>query len=204
MSPPRDRHNIVPVIGIAAMSGTGKTTLLLQVVPLLRDHGLRIGFVKRAHHTFDTDKPGKDSYELRKAGAAQVLVGSSRRWALMVERETPTDPELPELLSKMPSDSLDLIIVEGFKAAPIPKIEVHRPSLGHPLLAMTDPYVIAVATDDRAGLEHVDVPLLDMNQPREVADFMRTRLAIGPCDVPGLRLPATVQARRIVAGAADS
>jgi molybdopterin-guanine dinucleotide biosynthesis protein B len=156
----------IPVIGIAAISGTGKTTLLLRLIPL-----------KRAHHTFDTDKPGKDSYELRKAGAAQVLVGSSQRWALIVENETGIEPEVDEFLRNMRTDLLDLVIVEGFKAAPIPKIELHRPSLGHPLLAANDHYVIAVATDDARAV-NANVPLLDMNRPEDIASFIVERLGI--------------------------
>src|SRR5215831_14090336 len=138
----------VTVIGVAAMSGTGKTTLLLKLIPLLTARGLRVGLIKRAHHTFDTDKPGKDSYELRKAGASQVLIGSDRRWALVVEKEQTIEPDAFDLLGKLYTDTLDLILIEGFKASPLPKIELHRPALGHPLLADTDPYVIAVATDE--------------------------------------------------------
>ena len=95
--------------------------------------------IKRPHHTFDTDKPGKDSYELRKAGASQVLVGSDHRWALVVENDAPKEPTLTDLLDKLYWDALDLVIVEGFKKAPIPKIEIHRPSLGQPLLAIPTP-----------------------------------------------------------------
>jgi molybdopterin-guanine dinucleotide biosynthesis adapter protein len=171
----------VPVIGLAAISGTGKTTLLRQVITLLRARGLSVGLIKRAHHTFDIDKPGKDSYELRKAGASQVLVGSDRRWALMVENDRPAEPELDDLLARLHTATLDLVIVEGFKLAPIPKIEVHRPSMGHPLLAAGDPWIVAVATDEPARVE-AGVPVLDLNRPAAVAQFICDRQWQRPTD----------------------
>jgi molybdopterin-guanine dinucleotide biosynthesis adapter protein len=161
----------VPVLGLAALSGTGKTTLLRQLLPLLRARGLAVGLIKRAHHTFDIDLPGKDSYELRKAGAAQVLVGSDNRWALMVENERPVEPDLDDLVAKLHRATLDLVIVEGFKLAPIPKIEIHRPSLGQPLLAGNDPWIVAVATDEPQRLR-VDIPLFDLERPGEIAQFI--------------------------------
>jgi molybdopterin-guanine dinucleotide biosynthesis protein B len=163
-----------PIVGFAAISGSGKTTLLLKLIPLLRARGLRIGLIKRAHHSFDTDKPGKDSYELRKAGASQVLVGSDHRWALVVENEVPREPTLAALLRNLQADELDLILVEGFKSDPIPKIEVYRPSLGQPLLAADDRHIVAVATDD-PDFVAVDLPLLDLNRPEQVADFIHQR-----------------------------
>jgi len=163
-----------PIVGFAAISGSGKTTLLLKLIPLLRTRGLRIGLIKRAHHTFDTDKPGKDSYELRKAGASQVLVGSDHRWALVVENEAPAEPTLASLLRNLHAEALDLVMVEGFKFDPIPKIEVHRPSLGQPLLAAGDPHIIAVATDD-PDFVAVDLPVLDLNCPEQVAEFIHQR-----------------------------
>jgi molybdopterin-guanine dinucleotide biosynthesis protein MobB len=168
----------VPAIGFAAMSGTGKTTLLLKLIPLLTARGLRVGLIKRAHHTFDTDKPGKDSYELRKAGASQVLIASDRRWALVVEREQTTEPDPFDLLGKLHTDTLDLILIEGFKASPLPKIELHRPILGHPLLADTDPNIIAVATDEPQRLQ-IDLPILDLNDPRDIAGFIVHRSSLG-------------------------
>ena len=160
-----------PVIGIAAVSGSGKTTLLANMVPLLRARGLHIGLIKKAHHSFDIDKPGKDSYELRKAGAVQVLVCSDQRWALVVEQDVPTEPALPEMLRNMQMDSLDLVLVEGFKADPIPKIEVYRPVLGRPLLAAADRYVIAVATDDPNSLS-INLPVFNLDRPDQVAEFV--------------------------------
>ncbi len=161
------------VFGICAFSGTGKTTLLQQVIPLLRNAGLRVGLVKHAHHHFEVDQPGKDSYELRKAGAEAVLVASQQRWALM--RETPElqqAPDLALLLQAFPTDELDLILVEGFKAVDFPKLELHRPSLGHPLLQEQVPGVIAIATD--APLEKaVPVPVLNLNDPEQIARFLQ-------------------------------
>ena len=167
----------VPVIGFAAVSGTGKTTLLLKLIPLLKARGLRIGLIKRAHHTFDTDKPGKDSYELRKAGASQVLIGSDHRWALVVENERATEPELSDLLGNLRAETLDLVMVEGFKSAPIPKIELHRPSMGLSLMAAVDPCIIAVATDE-PHLVRIEIPVLSLNRPEDVAEFICDRLSM--------------------------
>lgn len=166
----------VPLIGFAAKSGSGKTTLLLKVIPLLKARGLRVALIKRAHHEFDIDKPGKDSYELRKAGADQVLIGSDRRWALVVETNIAREPSLTDLVSRLHSESLDIVIVEGFKLAPIPKIEVYRPSLGHPMLAATDSHVIAIATDAPESMR-VAIPVFDLNCPEMIAEFIMQRLA---------------------------
>ncbi|MFL6712642.1 MAG: molybdopterin-guanine dinucleotide biosynthesis protein B, partial [Sulfurifustis sp.] len=112
-----------PILGIAAYSGTGKTTLLRKILPQLRGRGLRVAVVKHAHHSFDTDVPGKDSYELRKAGAVQMLVASRHRWALITETGDANEPRLDELLGQLDQSNLDLILVEGFKAEAFPKIE---------------------------------------------------------------------------------
>ncbi len=180
-----------PLVGLAAASGTGKTTLLLKIIPLLKARGLRIALIKRAHHTFDTDKPGKDSYELRKAGAAQVLVGSDHRWALVVENESPKEPTLLDLLEKLRPEALDLVIVEGFKSAAIPKIEIHRPSLGQSLLAASDRHIIAVATD-MADAVRIGIPVLDLNRPEEITAFICERFV--PRAMAGL--PACARASR--------
>ncbi len=172
VSPPMT--TLCPVVGVAAWSGAGKTSLLLRVIPLLKEHGLRVGLVKRAHHGFDTDAPGKDSYELRKAGASQVLVSSAVRWALVVENEADGELGLPEILNNMHLEALDLVLVEGFKSAPIPKIELYRPSLGKPLMARSDPNIVAIVTD-QPDLVRSAVPLLDLNRPEEVARFILQR-----------------------------
>jgi len=160
-----------PILGIAAWSGTGKTTLLIRLLPLLKARGLRVAVVKHAHHSFDIDHPGKDSYELRQAGAAQMLIGSRQRWALMVENVDNEDWSLNDLVRHLDTNNLDLILVEGYKPERIPKIEINRPSLGKPLLYRDDPSVIAIATDDAAAITTA-LPLLDMNRPEKVAEFI--------------------------------
>jgi len=161
----------IPVLGLAALSGTGKTTLLVQVLQILRARGCRVGVVKHAHHSFDTDIPGKDSYELRKAGARQMLVGSRQRWALVTETGGDAEPQLDDLLRRLDQSALDFILVEGFKNEPFPKIELHRPRLGHPLLHATDPTIVAVATDEPAKIE-TGLPVLDLNRPELIAAFI--------------------------------
>jgi len=166
-----------PILGFAAYSGTGKTTLLCQLIPLLRNEGLRLGLVKHAHHTFDVDHPGKDSYELRHAGAQKVLIGSRRRWALMVETPNADEPSLPDLLAQLPANDLDLILVEGFKHEVFPKIELHRQATARPWLYPTDKNIIAIATDTAAALPATAIPVLDLNQPVTIARFVLHWLA---------------------------
>lgn len=161
----------VPIIGFAAFSGTGKTTLLRRLLPMLRERGLRIGMVKHAHHSFDVDTPGKDSYELRKAGASKMLIASRNRWALMTETPDANEPRLDDLLAELNQDDLDLVMVEGFKDEHFPKIELHRPALGRPLLCINDPSVVALATDAAPEAEPA-VPLLDINDPAAICEFL--------------------------------
>ncbi len=161
--------NDPPVLGFAAYSGTGKTTLLVQLLPRLKAQGLRIGMIKHAHHSFDVDKPGKDSYALRKAGAEQMLIASERRWALMRDCPEPREPVLADLLARLDRNQLDLILVEGFRSVPFPKIELHRPSTGHPLLHSRDSSIIAIASD--APLE-THLPQLDINRPDDILKFV--------------------------------
>ncbi len=162
----------VPVIGFAAYSGTGKTTLLKQLIPLLREQGLRPGVIKHAHHDVEFDTPGKDSFVLRKAGAGQVMLASARRWALMGEEFGPVEPELPVLLERMNLNELDLVLVEGFRHLPFPKIELHRPMLGKPLLCEQDQTILAVASDAAVELPR-GLPRLDLNDVDSVALFIR-------------------------------
>jgi molybdopterin-guanine dinucleotide biosynthesis adapter protein len=159
-----------PVLGFAAFSGTGKTTLLEKLIPLLTAQNIRIGMVKHAHHEFDIDKPGKDSYRLRKAGAGQLLIASSKRQALMTENTTAREPRLEELLTRLDLDSIDLVLVEGFKHVPFPKIELHRTELGKKLLYTEDPDIIAVASDHLTACG--DLPSLDLNDPAAIAAFI--------------------------------
>ena len=162
----------LPLLGFAGFSGVGKTTLLSAVLPLLATQGVRVGMIKHAHHTFDIDHPGKDSYVLRKAGASQMLIASSQRWALMVENDDAMqDPELADLLARLDQSRLDLVLVEGFKHASIPKIEVHRGELGHPLLCTSDGNIIAIACN-AATLVSTAITRLDIDQPEQVAAFI--------------------------------
>lgn len=165
------------VLGIAAWSGSGKTTLLKALLPLLRERGLAVAVVKHAHHDFDIDLPGKDSYELRKAGASTVLVGSRKRWALVVETDLPEEPELPDLLQHLPTAGIDLVLVEGLKREGLPKIEVHRASLGRPLLFPEDRHIIAVASDAAIPLPTA-LTLLDLNAPGQIAEFIVRRFGL--------------------------
>ena len=160
-----------PILGFAAYSGTGKTTLLSQLVPLLKRQGLRLGLIKHAHHNFDVDQPEKDSYVLRHAGAEKVLIGSRRRWALMVETPEQSEPSLANLLAHLPAQDLDLILVEGFKHEAFPKIELHRKALDKPWLYLDDTAIIAVACDEPPPA--TDLPVLDLNQPEMIAQFIR-------------------------------
>jgi|OpeIllAssembly_1097287.scaffolds.fasta_scaffold217304_3 molybdopterin-guanine dinucleotide biosynthesis protein B len=171
-----------PVLGFAAWSGTGKTTLLVQLLPRLRGRGLRVGMVKHAHHSFDVDQPGKDSYELRKAGASPMLVASSRRWALMADLDQEREPVLQEMLDRLDPSGLDVILVEGFKHEAFPKIELHRPAIGKPLLFPDDASVIAVATDAPLA-QPTQLPVLDLNDVEAMADFV-LRFCGRPADRP--------------------
>jgi molybdopterin-guanine dinucleotide biosynthesis protein B len=167
---PRTGGLTIPLLGVCAYgSGCGKTTLLTRLIPALGERGLRVSLIKHAHHSFDIDHPGKDSYRLREAGAVQTLLGSSRRWALMTELPESQEPQLEDLAARLDPMLADLVLVEGFRQAEIPKLEVYRPSLGHPLLASGDPHIIAIATDESVA---TSLPLLNLNQPDEVADFI--------------------------------
>ncbi len=165
----------IPIVGFAAFSGSGKTTLVSGVIPVLRDSGLRIGVIKHAHHNFKIDTPGKDSYELRNAGAEQVLIASRERTAWVKESVEEREPTLEELLKIYAGQELDLIIVEGFKHEPFTKIEVHRSTIKRPLLASTDPHIIAVATDSPDALD-INVKILDLDDFTQIAQFILERM----------------------------
>ena len=159
------------VIGLAGYSGSGKTTLLRKLLPLLTQQGLRVGVIKHAHHQFDLDQPGKDSYEIRHAGAARVLVASSQRWALIHEREESGDPPLFGLVETMRSRELDLILVEGFRHERFTKIEVHRPELGRPLLSAQDDSIVAVASSSAIALP-AGLPAFKLDDAAGIARFI--------------------------------
>jgi molybdopterin-guanine dinucleotide biosynthesis adapter protein len=161
----------VPILGFAAFSGTGKTTLLTQLIPILKAHGLRIGIIKHSHHNFQIDQPGKDSFRLREAGASPVMLVSTHRRAIITEIEPIKEPKLDEQLLAFDQSELELILVEGFKSAEFPKIELHRPSLNKPVLYPNDPSIIAVASDAALDIPSTLVQL-DLNQPELIAEFI--------------------------------
>ena len=165
----------IPVLGFCAYSGTGKTTLLLKLIPELNRRGLKLAVIKHAHHDFDVDVPGKDSYELRKAGARQMLVASHVRWALMTEDARDSDPELTHLLKQIEADKVDIVLVEGFKKLDLPKVELHRAAHGKPFIHTEDPNILAVACCDDTVLPG-DTPRLDINNVSNIADFVENHI----------------------------
>ncbi|MCU7837389.1 MAG: molybdopterin-guanine dinucleotide biosynthesis protein B [gamma proteobacterium symbiont of Taylorina sp.] len=180
------KYKNIPLLGFAAYSGTGKTTLLEQLIPELNQADIQVALIKHTHHEkFDIDQPGKDSYRLRKAGAHQVLVASAKRWALMVEQpsdqfENKPEPDLSQLLPHLDLDKTDLILVEGFKHEAISKIELHRPALEKPLLHPHDPDIVAIASDQDHLQdyypEQIQCPVLDINNIQEIALFIKKLL----------------------------
>ncbi|MDA9435698.1 molybdopterin-guanine dinucleotide biosynthesis protein B [Bradyrhizobium sp. CCBAU 51627] len=155
------------VIGLAGWSGAGKTTLLTRLIPHFNAQGVRVSVIKHAHHRFDVDVPGKDSWRHREAGAAEVLVASSNRWALMHELRGAAEPRLPELLSKL--SAVDLVVVEGFKRELHCKIEVHRAANGKPLLFPDDPGIVGIATD---GAVETRLPTVHLDDIQAVAALL--------------------------------
>ena len=153
--------------GFAGWSGSGKTTLIEKLIPLFVQRGLRVSLIKHAHHSFDVDVPGKDSYRHRHAGATQVMVTSSRRWVLMHELRGAQEPSFEEQLKHL--SPCDLLLVEGYKYAPIPKLEVWRAETGEGLLHPNDPHIVAVATDTRLETK---LPQLGLNDHPGIAAFI--------------------------------
>ena len=156
------------IFGLAGWSGSGKTTLMTALIPELVGRGITVSTIKHAHHAFDVDQPGKDSWRHRQAGASEVMVVSERRWALMHELRGAPEPGLDELIPRV--TPVDLLLVEGFKHHPHPKIEIYRPSLGKPPLHPDDPYVVAVASDEE--LPGLALPRLPLADPAAIADFI--------------------------------
>ena len=159
--------------GFAGWSGSGKTTLIEKLMPLFAKRGLRVSLIKHAHHTFDVDHPGKDSYRHRHAGAMEVLVTSSRRWVLMHELRGAREPSFEEQIRRF--SPCDLLIVEGYKFAPIPKLEVWRAETGEGLLHPNDPHIVAVASDAEIDTR---LPLLDLNAHQTIATFILGHLQL--------------------------
>ncbi len=161
-----------PLLGFAAWSGTGKTTLLKQLIPQLKGRGIRIAAIKHTHHNVEFDQPGKDSYELRHAGAEQILVASARRSMLIKENSAPQqEPDLQQLIRQLDHDLLDLVLIEGFKHEAIPRIELHRSSVGKPLLYPDDPEIIAIALANDETITPT-ISRLDLNNSIEIADYI--------------------------------
>jgi len=156
------------IFGLAGWSGSGKTTLMVNLLPELVARGYSVSTMKHAHHDFDIDQPGKDSYEHRKAGASEVMVSASKRWALMHEIWNEKEPDVDELVERM--KPVDILLIEGFKWHSHPKMEVYRSVVGKPLLQKEDPKIIAVASDN--NLIDLSVPVLDLNNVKGIADFI--------------------------------
>jgi molybdopterin-guanine dinucleotide biosynthesis adapter protein len=156
------------IIGLAGWSGSGKTTLLAKVIPRIVARGLKVSTLKHAHHAFDVDQPGKDSHTHRMAGASEVLVSSANRWALVHELRGDAELTLEALLDKL--SPVDLVLVEGYKREPHPKLEVHRASIGKPLIYPDDPAIVAVASD--GPLPAARVPVIDLDDVERIADFL--------------------------------
>lgn len=159
--------NNMIVFGIAGWSGSGKTTLIEKLIPELRHRSLSVSVIKHAHHGFDLDRPGKDSYRHREAGASQVLMLSGQRWVLMHELRDAPEPTLEEQLRLL--SPCDVVLIEGFKAAPVPKIEVYRPENGKPPLWVDNPHIVAVAA---ATPPDTGLPVLPLNEPAPIVDFI--------------------------------
>jgi molybdopterin-guanine dinucleotide biosynthesis protein B len=156
------------IIGLAGWSGSGKTTLLTRVIPRLVARGLAVSTLKHAHHAFDVDQPGKDSHSHRMAGATEVLVGSANRWALVHELRGDAEPALGALIRRL--SPVDLVLIEGYRRAPHPKLEVYRAALGKPLLHPDDPAIVAIATD--TPLPAAGIPVIDLDDVERVADLL--------------------------------
>ncbi len=167
------------VFGLAGWSGSGKTTMMERLLPAITARNVSVSTIKHAHHQFDIDKPGKDSHRHREAGAREVMISSTRRWVLMHENRGDAEPTPDELLSRM--SPIDLVIIEGFKSWPHPKLEIHRRGIGDGLLCRNDPTIIAVASDHHVA--DLAIPVLELDNIDAIADFMLAHL--------GLSRPAT-------------
>ena len=162
------------VFGLAGWSGSGKTTLLVKLIPEFVERGFKVSTLKHAHHNFDIDKPGKDSFEHRQAGASEVMISASNRWALMHENKDDVESDLEQLLARM--SPVDLLLVEGFKWHSHPKMEVYRSIVGKPLLQENDTGIVAVATDEK--LLNLTVPSFNLSDISLIADFILNKLKI--------------------------
>ena len=173
------------IIGLAGWSGSGKTTLITKLIPRLIARGHRVSTIKHAHHGFDLDQPGKDSFFHRAAGATEVIISSAKRWAILHELREEPEWDLRGLVAKM--SPVDLVLVEGFKRDAFPKLEIHRTANGKPLIHPEDPHIVAIASD--IALPQAKVPVIDLNDVESIADLLLKRaIAVGAAE-------ATVAAR---------
>ncbi len=156
------------IIGLAGWSGSGKTTLVTKLIPCLRERGISVSTLKHAHHGFDLDTPGKDSFMHRAAGATEVIISSGKRWAMLHELREEAEWNLPDLVAKM--SPVDLVLVEGFKRDAFPKLEIHRIANGKPLIHPEDPHIVAVASD--SAVPDAKVPVVDLNNIDAIADLL--------------------------------
>ncbi|MCM0020731.1 MAG: molybdopterin-guanine dinucleotide biosynthesis protein B [Tagaea sp.] len=163
------------IFGLAGWSGSGKTTLVAKLLPALTAKGIRVSTMKHAHHEFDLDTPGKDSWVHRQSGATEVAIVSSKRYAILHELRGAPEPSIEELLPRLAP--VDLLLIEGFKRHAHAKLEVHRPIVGKPLLAPDDPHIVAVASD--AEIPGLEVPRLDLNDTDAIADFVLRHTGLG-------------------------
>lgn len=177
-------HSSYALLGFAGFSGSGKTTLLEQLVRLLSQQGLRIGLIKHTHHDVEQDSPGKDSFRLRHAGASQCLLAGPKRTIVTFEHPQTQDADLYACLAKLKLDQVDLVLVEGFRDAAIPKLEIHRPCCQKPLLCRHDPYILALATDEPSI--KAPVPLLDLNDATAIAEQITQWWQEGRLGVPAV------------------
>ena len=161
------------IFGFAGWSGSGKTTLIEKLIPLFVGRGLKVSLIKHAHHTFDVDQPGKDSYRHRHAGSIEVLVSSSRRWALVHELRGAAEPGFGELLKRL--SPCDLVLIEGFKRERVPKLEVYRAATGEPLLHPQDHDIVAIASDRRLDTK---LPQFDLDDAPAIASFILKHLGL--------------------------
>ena len=165
------------IIGFAAFSGTGKTTLIKKIVSILSKKKYTVSVIKHAHHNFDLDQPGKDSYEIRKSGAENILISSEKRWALIHENKNNQELSLEDLLNILGNIDSDIILVEGFKKENFPKIELYRKEIGKDILFYNDKNIVAFATDEDINIEQ-NIEKLDINDPQQIVDYIIKFLSI--------------------------
>jgi molybdopterin-guanine dinucleotide biosynthesis protein B len=172
------------IIGLAGWSGSGKTTLITRLIPRLTARGIKVSTLKHAHHGFDLDQPGKDSFFHRAAGATEVIISSARRWAVLHELREEPEWDLRGLVAKM--SPVDLVLVEGFKRDAFPKLEIHRAANGKPLIHPEDPHIVAIASD--IALPQAKVPVIDLNDVEAVADLLlKHAVAVGAAEATAAR-----------------